>query len=398
MNVGISVHYSKRVRSCRITMESPALSTAMSVYMTVALVLAMTCNCYAKPANIASKVPALFVFGDSLLDTGNNNGLLTLARAATPPYGEDLSRGKYGSSSSGGRFSNGLITTDFIAASLKLPCPPTYVSAGDNIERGVNFASAATGILDVTGDNFGEHYSLGQQIENFRDVKDRLEQKVGTEASSLIISKSIFYITTASNDYFITYYSKPPNPVYGLLPPAQFRDLLISNLKEYLQNLYHMGARKFAVTAIPPIGCTPFAFWRYSKKARDNDGCILFMNKDAQAYNRQLFSSIQTLRDQFSDAHFIYNNAYDAARRIYENPTAYGITNEHDACCDLQGDSMPGVLCITRSHICANASQYFFFDGFHPTTTVHQLTALTYIKGSFPYVSPVNLQTLASLT
>ena len=64
-----------------------------------------------------------------------------------------------------------------------------------------------------------------------------------------------------------------------------------------------MGARKFAVTAMPPIGCTPFAFYQYSDKAKDkDDGCISFMNEDALYYNKQLFSTIQMLRDQYSDA------------------------------------------------------------------------------------------------
>ena len=36
---------------------------------------------------VESTVPALFVFGDSLLDTGNNNNMSTLVKATSPPYG-----------------------------------------------------------------------------------------------------------------------------------------------------------------------------------------------------------------------------------------------------------------------------------------------------------------------
>jgi hypothetical protein len=91
-------------------MGSHLLGTALTVTLAI---LAMSCNCQAEAPNITPKVPALFVFGDSLLDTGNNNGLLTIARASSPPYGEDMSSAN-GSSSSGGRFSNGPITTDVI--------------------------------------------------------------------------------------------------------------------------------------------------------------------------------------------------------------------------------------------------------------------------------------------
>ena len=61
---------------------------------------------------VESTVPALFVFGDSLLDIGNNNNMSTLVKATSPPYGN------YPSGTSGGRFSNGPVTTDFIGEFL----------------------------------------------------------------------------------------------------------------------------------------------------------------------------------------------------------------------------------------------------------------------------------------
>jgi len=53
--------------------------------------------------------PAHFVFGDSLLDSGNNNYLASIARADRNPYGVD-----YPSRQPTGRFSNGLNLADFI--------------------------------------------------------------------------------------------------------------------------------------------------------------------------------------------------------------------------------------------------------------------------------------------
>ena len=38
-------------------------------------------------------VPAMFVFGDSLTDNGNNNDLNSLAKANYPPYGIDFAGG-----------------------------------------------------------------------------------------------------------------------------------------------------------------------------------------------------------------------------------------------------------------------------------------------------------------
>lgn len=55
--------------------------------------------------------PALYVLGDSLLDSGNNNFLPTLARADFKPYGVNFPGGATG------RFTNGRTVADFIGMS-----------------------------------------------------------------------------------------------------------------------------------------------------------------------------------------------------------------------------------------------------------------------------------------
>lgn len=52
------------------------------------------------------QVPCFFIFGDSLVDNGNNNGVLTLARANYRPYGIDFPLGFTG------RFTNGQTYVD----------------------------------------------------------------------------------------------------------------------------------------------------------------------------------------------------------------------------------------------------------------------------------------------
>jgi hypothetical protein len=62
-------------------------------------------------APTASAAPrAFFVFGDSLVDNGNNNYLMTTARADAPPYGID-----FPTHMPTGRFSNGLNIPDIIS-------------------------------------------------------------------------------------------------------------------------------------------------------------------------------------------------------------------------------------------------------------------------------------------
>lgn len=58
-------------------------------------------------------VPAMFIFGDSLIDNGNNNNLASLAKANYFPYGIDFNGGPTG------RFSNGFTMVDTIGIGLK---------------------------------------------------------------------------------------------------------------------------------------------------------------------------------------------------------------------------------------------------------------------------------------
>lgn len=57
-------------------------------------------------SQVVSQVPCFFIFGDSLVDNGNNNGLITLARANYRPYGIDFPQG------TSGRFTNGRTFVD----------------------------------------------------------------------------------------------------------------------------------------------------------------------------------------------------------------------------------------------------------------------------------------------
>ncbi|KAL5758393.1 hypothetical protein ACOSP7_021004 [Xanthoceras sorbifolium] len=61
--------------------------------------------------DIKFDVPALYVFGDSTVDSGNNNFLPSISKANFPPFGIDFADGK-----PTGRFSNGRTEADFIGS------------------------------------------------------------------------------------------------------------------------------------------------------------------------------------------------------------------------------------------------------------------------------------------
>ncbi|KAL2334285.1 hypothetical protein Fmac_015498 [Flemingia macrophylla] len=100
------------------------------------------------------KFSSILVFGDSLVDTGNNNHINTLAKADHFPYGRD-----FPGHVATGRVSNGKLVPDFLASILNLKdIVPPYLDpnlSDEQLLTGVSFASAGQDIYDLGCRKFG---------------------------------------------------------------------------------------------------------------------------------------------------------------------------------------------------------------------------------------------------
>ncbi|KAK1576834.1 hypothetical protein Q3G72_016841 [Acer saccharum] len=85
-----------------------------------------------------------FIFGDSLYDPGNNQ---YVSQGYIPAYHKPYGTTFFNHST--GRFSDGRVVPDFIAANLNLPFIPPYLEPGANFTNGASFASAGGGVLDT---------------------------------------------------------------------------------------------------------------------------------------------------------------------------------------------------------------------------------------------------------
>ena len=90
-----------------INMKQFSLSTTL---LFLSFVFAVLCNSEAAiqlPKN--ETIPAVIMFGDSIVDTGNNNDLISAIKCNFPPYGRNFKGGI-----ATGRFSNGKVPSDFL--------------------------------------------------------------------------------------------------------------------------------------------------------------------------------------------------------------------------------------------------------------------------------------------
>jgi hypothetical protein len=79
------------------------------LWFTTTMVMLIFLQCSDGVAVGSQRVPAMFVFGDSLVDVGNNNFLSSLAKSNYFPYGCDFKTG-----TPSGRFSNGETFSDML--------------------------------------------------------------------------------------------------------------------------------------------------------------------------------------------------------------------------------------------------------------------------------------------
>lgn len=122
------------------------------------------------PLNIS----AVFAFGDSILDTGNNNAFPTTVRANHPPYGINFP-GQVAT----GRFSDGRLIPDLLVSSLGIgDRVPAYMGGSltgkDFPGAGVCFASAGSGLDDLTSTSTGV-LTINRQVGNFREYLQKLQ-------------------------------------------------------------------------------------------------------------------------------------------------------------------------------------------------------------------------------
>nr|GMC84538.1 GDSL esterase/lipase 1-like [Ipomoea batatas] len=301
---------------------------------------------------------ALFVFGDSIFDAGNNNYINTTNdfKANFRPYGETSFP------NATGRFSDGRLIPDYIANFAKKPFVKPYLAIkklnGGFID-GVNFASAGAGSLD--GTNAGLVISLKAQLGYFKKVSQQLKKEVGNEGSKQLLSNAVYMFNIGSNDYSNYVLN---STLLNAYTQNQYVDMVVGNMSTVFQEIYEEGGRKFVIVSVGAIGCVPAA----------------------RAANFR-----QTVR-RFKYSYFDY---FQSSIDAISNPSTYGFTEVKAACCGsgpFRGDPSCGrKRGMTFYELCPDVQNFLYFDFVHPTEKSNHLSA-TLMWDTSPYVTPNNVK------
>ncbi|KAB1209149.1 GDSL esterase/lipase 2 [Morella rubra] len=335
-----------------------------SRFLVLCAILLILTRCHGQLC-LPEKHIALFVFGDSLYDVGNNNYINTNSdyRSNVWPYGETTF--KYPT----GRFSDGRIIPDFIAEYAKLPLISPYLNpAYRQYADGANFASAGAGAL--VGTHRGFVVDLQAQLSYFKNLIGMLRRKLGDTDARALLGRAVYLFSIGINDYLAPFATNS-NARYLLILIAYFR------AKEIHKN----GGRKFGFQSLPPVGSLP------SRRAVNHGAATEEAIARVILHNKVLPKVLVKLeRKQLKGFRYSMANMVQGREdRMLWNCPYRGI------------NSCGGRRSVKEYELCDDPKEYVFFDSAHPSQTAHeQLAKLTW-SGTPIHTGTYNLKALFQL-
>lgn len=272
----------------------------------------------ASPRSVAASVAALssatpytqlIAFGDSLSDTGNLYRLTSVLPTGGIP----------GAPYYQGRFSNGLLAVEDMAASLGLGLLSNAV------------AGAQTGLGNQGGTLlFGT--GVAGQIMQFEGRTPVLD------------TSALYFLWAGPNDFYT-----------GLnMQTASTSAMAAANMLRNVRNLYDHGARNFFVPLMPDLSKTPEALHGSAANAST-------ARQRTLEYNQALSLGLGGLQSTLPGLNLTVFDTPSFMSKTVEELQAGGL-DVADACYDT-----------VRDDVCSFQERYLFWDSVHPTNTGHYL-------------------------
>ncbi len=278
---------------------------------------------------MAASFTSMYVFGDSLSDTGNVSNVTGGLVPQNPPYFN-------------GRFSNGPNWIDYLGQNLGLNPVPVTTLPFLSPSQGINFAfgGATTGntnTIPIPG-----LPGLEQEINTFKGLVPIAD------------ANGLYVVYAGANDYLGGGETNPANPV--------------SNLSQAITSLFNIGARNFLIPNLPDLGNTPVGL---SLGTAGSNG----LNLLTAGHNFGLSNALDGLNKSLSGINIIPVDVNSLLKDAINGKL--GFTNVTDSCLTNFDIQNPPDFDF---NICDNPDKYLFWDNLHPTTAANRLVADVALK------------------
>lgn len=260
----------------------------------------------ASPAS-AGQFTKLVVLGDSLSDTGN---MLAVTSGAVPPS----------PAYHAGRFSNGPVWVEYLAAALDLPFE-NLAYGGAQTDHG-NLFDGLFG-LDFPG--------LHDEVATIAGEPDSLDPD------------AVYVVWAGANDFRAALLTGTPPDIAAV----------IGNLLGAIDALYRAGARHVVVPNLPDLGLTPEGL---------GSGAGPLATLLSETFNTYLEAALAAYAPTA-----VRIDVFGLMQQTVNDPAEYGFTNVTTPC-------------LTTASVCAAPDAHLFWDHVHPTTRGHAVLAEKFAK------------------
>ncbi|CAM0908007.1 unnamed protein product [Alopecurus aequalis] len=324
---------------------------------------------------------AIFSFGDSYADTGNDIAVFSQTSlpnpAGQPPYGMTF----FGQPT--GRNSNGRLIIDFIATELGLPFAPPFLTHNASFRQGANFAVLGATALDVSF--FRDNPIASQVVLNttssvqlgwFQSLKPSLCSPTRACPPGFL-HKSLFFMGEFGvNDYSFSLLGKTMPQVTSMVPDV------VRTIAERTEALIKKGAKTVVVPGIAPLGCSPPNLAMFPSADPEGyeprTGCLKQFNELAALHNSVLQETLKNVRANHPLALVVYADFFTPIIKMVESPAKFGFTTDILRCCCGGGGkynfNMSAGCGMPGATVCEDPSEYLYWDG-HFTEATHRYIA-----------------------
>ncbi|CAN6866217.1 unnamed protein product [Brassica oleracea] len=268
-------------------------------------------------------IPALIVFGDSIMDTAEKLGIAKSLPA-------------------------------FMNPNLK----------PQDLLKGVTFASGGTGYDPLTA-KIMSVISVWDQLTYFKQYISTIKQHFGEKKAQDILDHSFFVVCSSSNDLAHTFMAQSHK-----YDRTSYPNFLADSAVKFVRELHKLGAKKIGVFSAVPVGCVPLQ--RTVFGGMFTRGCVKPLNNMAKQFNARLSPALESL-DKELDGVILYIDVYDTLYNMIQHPSKYGFEVADRGCCG-RGSLAISYMCNSLNPFtCSNSSAYIFWDSYHPTERAYQV-------------------------
>jgi phospholipase/lecithinase/hemolysin len=310
----------------------------------------------------SSKIKTIYVFGDSLSDIGNDlllSQVLSGGELEVPPSERYFE----------GRFSNGPVWVDQLAAYLKINKKKFFPSRDGALrfEKGhsISYAHGGSGTFELNNTPASPLLpslpvpGLLGQVNNFGAAV--MEAGMTTAEPS-----ALYVIWSGANDYLLG-----GTPGTNLPPPDPVTTT--ANILAAIETLYELGAREFMVANLPDLGNIPISAL-LGPEIQQNLALVTNFHNDL------LLSALGQFTVTHENSTIHYLDVFSLIAGISSFPRAFGFTNTFS-------DPGPASNCLIplfgpENQDCSalpfglESGGSVFWDSQHPSTELHRYIAI----------------------